>query len=153
ERPLRLFYSYSHKDETLRDQLDTHLKILERQQLIQPWHDRRIDPGDDWAQDIDNNLNQADIILLLVSADFISSRYCYEIELPHALQRHQSGDATVIPIIIRPVDWQASQLSALGVLPTDGKAVTQWRDRDAAWLDVETGIKRAVEAIKGKGYR
>ena len=143
-RPFRLFYSYSHKDEALRDQLDTHLKILERQQLIQPWHDRRIDPGMDWAKDIDDNLNQADIILLLISADFISSQYCYKIELPHALKRHQDREATVIPIILRPVDWKAPELSRLNVLPTDAKAVTQWSDRDAAWHNVETGIKRVI---------
>ncbi|MBE7381177.1 MAG: leucine-rich repeat domain-containing protein [Leptolyngbya sp. SIO1E4] len=148
DRPLRLFYSYSHRDEVLRDQLDTHLKILERQNLIQPWHDRRIDPGMDYATEIDDNLNQADIILLLVSADFISSKYCYEIELPQALQRHKSGEATVIPILLRPVDWQASVLAKLNALPTNWQAVTQWGDRDAAWLDVETGIKQAVASRK-----
>ncbi|MEL7316819.1 MAG: COR domain-containing protein, partial [Cyanobacteria bacterium J06559_3] len=153
DRPLRLFYSYSHKDEVLRDQLDTHLKILERQNLIQSWHDSRIEPGMEWAEDIDVNLHQADIILLLISADFISSRYCYEVELPHALKRHQLGEVTVIPIIVRPVDWKAPELAKLTVLPTDAKAVTEWGNRDAAWRDVETGIKRAIEAIRAKRYR
>ena len=147
---LRLFFSYSHKDETLRDELESHLKILEREQLIQLWHDRRIDPGLDWAEDIDTHLNQADIILLLISADFINSRYCYEVELPHALKRHQSGAATVIPIIIRPADWQAPKLARLSTLPTDAKAVTTWDNRDAAWLNVETGIKKAINAIKAR---
>ena len=149
-RPLRLFYSYSHKDEVLRDQLDTHLKILERQNLIQPWHDRRIDPGMEFAVEIDDNLNRADIILFLVSADFMSSDYCYDTELPQALRLHESGDATVIPILIRPVDWQSSPLATLSVLPTNGRAVTQWSDRDAAWLDVEAGIKRAIEAVRAR---
>ncbi|MEO1522876.1 MAG: COR domain-containing protein, partial [Cyanobacteria bacterium J06633_2] len=143
---LRLFYSYSHKDETLRDQLDTHLKILERQTLIQPWHDRRIDPGMDWANQIDDNLARADIILLLISADFIASDYCYEIELRQAMERHHSGEAQVIPIILRSADWKGTPFRKLQALPTNGKPVTKWNDPDEAWLDVEQGIKRVVEA-------
>jgi internalin A len=143
---LRLFYSYSHKDELLRDQLDTHLKILERQNLIQPWHDRRIDPGTDWANEIDDNLARADIILLLISADFIASDYCYEIELEQAMKRHHSGEAQVIPIILRSADWKGTPFSKLQALPTSGKAVTTWDDPDEAWLDVEQGIKNVIEA-------
>ena len=149
---LRLFYSYSHKDEPLRDQLDTHLKILQRQQLIQPWHDRRIIAGEKWADEIDDNLTRADIILLLISADFIASDYCYDIELQQAMERHHNGEAQVIPIILRSVDWSGTPFSQLQGLPTDAKAVTQWNNHDDAWLNVETGIKRAVESIKGKGY-
>jgi internalin A len=147
---LRLFYSYSHKDETLRDELETHLKLLQRQGLIQPWHDRRIIPGDDWEDDIDDNLDRADIILLLISADFIASDYCYEKEMQRAMARHNSREAVVMPIILRPTDWQKTPFSKLQFLPKDGEPVTQWRDRDAAWLNVETGIKRVVEASKGK---
>ena len=145
---LRLFYSYSHKDEVLRDQLDTRLKILERQGLIQPWHDRCILGGDDFEKEIDINLKQADIILLLVSADFISSDYCYEIELKLAMERHQKKEAQVIPIALRAADWAGTPFEKLKGFPQDKKAVTQWSDRDAAWLDVEQGIKQAIEAIK-----
>ncbi|NER81647.1 MAG: TIR domain-containing protein [Leptolyngbya sp. SIO1D8] len=147
---LRLFYSYSHKDEVLRDQLDTHLKILERQNLIQPWHDRRIIPGDEWVNEIDDNLNHADIILLLISADFIASDYCYALELQRAMECHQAGEAQVIPIILRPADWSGTPFQKLQGLLTDAKAVTQWSDRDAAWLNVETGIKQAVKSIKAR---
>jgi internalin A len=143
---LRLFYSYSHKDETLRDELETHLKLLQRQGLIQPWHDRRILPGDEWADDIDDNLNRADIILLLISADFIASDYCYEKEMQRAMERHNNSEAVVIPIILRPTDWQKTPFSKLQFLPKDADPVTQWRDRDAAWLNVETGIKQVVES-------
>ncbi|MBE9140793.1 leucine-rich repeat domain-containing protein [Nodosilinea sp. LEGE 07088] len=146
---LRLFYSYSHKDETLRDELETHLKLLQRQGLIQPWHDRRILPGNEWGHDIDDNLNRADIILLLVSADFIASDYCYDIEMTRAMERHENGEAHVIPIILRSVDLQGTRFQKLAWLPTDGEPVTQWRDRDAAWYNVETGIKRVVEAKSG----
>ncbi len=146
---LRLFYSYSHKDDLLREQLETHLKLLQRQGLIQPWHDRRILPGDEWVKEIDDNLNRADIILLIVSADFIASDYCYEIEMARAMERHEAGEATVIPVIVRPVDWRGTPFNKLGWLPQNGEPVTQWSDRDAAWLNVEQGIKRAIEARKG----
>ncbi|MEL6553519.1 MAG: COR domain-containing protein [Cyanobacteria bacterium J06621_11] len=142
---LRLFYSYSHRDEHLRDQLDTHLKILERQGLIQGWHDRRIVGGEDWKTELDNNLQQADIILLLISADFIASDYCYETEMTTAIERHQQGKATVIPIALRPTDWGNAPFKGLQGFPSDLKPVTQWRDRDAAWYNVEQGIKKAIE--------
>ena len=147
---LRLFYSYSHKDDLLREQLETHLKLLQRQGLIQPWHDRRILPGDEWVKEIDDNLNRADIILLLVSADFIASDYCYEIEVKRAMERHETGEARVIPIILRPVDWRGTPFNKLSWLPQNGEPVTQWRDRDAAWLNVETGIKDAITAMKAR---
>ena len=146
---LRLFYSYSHKDETLRDELETHLKLLQRQGLIKPWHDRRILPGDDWVSDIDDNLNRADIILLLVSADFIASDYCYDNEMTRAMERHNNGEAQVIPIILRPVDWRDTPFNKLSWLPQNGTPVVQWDNRDAAWLNVETGLKQVVESLKG----
>jgi internalin A len=141
----RLFYSYAHEDEHLRDELEIHLKLLERQGLIQPWHDRRIQPGVDWRQELDRNLEQADIILLLVSPSFIASDYCYEIEMSRALERHQAGNATVIPILIRPVNWDAIPFSHLQALPTDLTPVTQWPDPDNAWLDVEKGLEAAIQ--------
>jgi internalin A len=141
----RLFYSYAHEDEHLRDELEIHLKLLERQGLIQPWHDRRIQPGVDWRQELDRNLEQADIILLLVSPSFIASDYCYEIEMSRALERHQAGDATVIPILIRPVNWDAVPFSHLQALPNDLTPVTQWPDADNAWLDVEKGLEAAIQ--------
>ncbi|MGB7249841.1 MAG: COR domain-containing protein, partial [Phormidesmis sp.] len=149
---LRLFYSYSHKDELLRDQLETHLKILERQNLILPWSDRRILGGENWAAEIDDNLKRADIILLLVSADFIASDYCYEVEMTQAIERHHAGQATVIPIALRPADWSGTPFKSLQGFPTDMKAVTSWSDRDAAWLNVENGIKRTLESIKAKRF-
>ncbi|MGB7087708.1 MAG: toll/interleukin-1 receptor domain-containing protein, partial [Phormidesmis sp.] len=149
---LRLFYSYSHEDEALRDQLETHLKILERQNLILPWSDRRILGGENWATEIDDNLKRADIILLLVSADFIASDYCYEVEMTQAIERHHAGQATVIPIALRPADWSGTPFKSLQGFPTDMKAVTSWSDRDAAWLNVENGIKRTLESIKAKRF-
>ncbi|NET39396.1 MAG: TIR domain-containing protein, partial [Cyanothece sp. SIO1E1] len=149
---LRLFYSYAHKDESLRDELEVHLKLLQRQGLIQTWHDRSIIAGEEWAKAIDDNMNRADIILLLVSANFVASDYCYDIELQQAMERHHHGEAQVIPVILKPADWSGTPFSKLQALPTDAKAVTQWGDRDAAWLNVETGIKRTLESIKGRRY-
>ncbi|MEM6451705.1 MAG: COR domain-containing protein, partial [Cyanobacteria bacterium P01_D01_bin.105] len=145
---LKLFYSYSHKDEHLRNELETHLKILERQGLILPWHDRRIMGGEDWKNELDNNLKQADIILLLVSADFIASDYCYDVELTLAIERQQKGEATVIPILLRPADYKGTSFASLQGFPTDLRAVTEWENRDAAWLNVETGLKDVIAQLK-----
>jgi internalin A len=144
----RLFYSYSHKDEMLRDELETHLKLLHHQGMITPWHDRCIAAGDEWMGKIDNNLEEADIILLLVSADFIASDYCYDIEMKRALERHESGEARVIPIIVRDVSWQSAPFGKLQALPINGKAVKTWPDRDTAWQSVAEGIERVVKELK-----
>lgn len=106
EASVSLFYSYSHRDETLRNELETHLKILERRNLISSWNDRQIEAGDDWKNEIDKNLESADIILLLISADFIASDYCYEKEMKCALERHNNGKAVVIPVILRDANWK-----------------------------------------------
>jgi hypothetical protein len=147
-RPLRLFYSYSHKDEALRDELETHLAILERQGLIAPWHDRRIEPGTSLTGAIDSNLEEADIILLLVSADFIASPYCYEKEMLRALERHHAHQARVIPIILRATHFEGAPFEKLQALPKDAKPVTGWKDRDEAWTDVARGLRLVVESLR-----
>src|SRR5687767_3923965 len=102
----RLFYSYAHADEGLRKELEKHLSLLRRQGLIAGWHDRDILAGDDWRSSIDRHLAAADLILLLVSSDFLASDYCWSVELESALERHRAGRARVIPVILRSVDWQ-----------------------------------------------
>ena len=146
---IRLFYSYSHRDETLRDELAKHLKLLERAGLIQSWHDRRISAGCEWRDTIDENLEKADIILLLVSPDFIASDYCYDVELRRALELERLGKTRVLPIIVRTVSWQKSPLGKLQALPTDGRPVDSWLNRDAAWSNVESGIRKVVEELQG----
>jgi internalin A len=146
----RLFYSYSHKDESFKNELETHLKLLHRQGLIEPWSDRNINAGEDWKQKIDENLERADIILLLVSSDFIASDYCYEKEMKRALERHEKKQALIIPVIVRNVDWQDAPFSKLQALPTDGKAVTLWNDKDSAWRNVSEGIKKIAKEINSK---
>ncbi len=142
-----VFISYSHKDEDLRDELEVQLAMLKRQGLIDVWHDRRMLAGDklDWT--ISKELDAADIVLLLVSPDFLASDYCYKIEKARALERHNQGSARLISVILRPCDWKHTDLAEYLVTPTDGRAVTQWPNRDEAFLDVITSIRRAINEI------
>src|SRR5437868_5155515 len=112
-KAIGVFYSYSHKDEALRNKLETQLQLLERQGYIASWHDYKIVPGQEWANEIDAHLNTADIILLLVSPDYIASDYCYSVEMMQALKRHDAEEARVIPIILRPVDLSETPFSRL----------------------------------------
>jgi internalin A len=147
---VRVFISYSHKDERLHDEMQTYLKLLQRQGVIDAWDDRRIEAGDDWKRRIDDNLERANIILLLVSADFIASDYFSEKEMARALERHEKGEARVIPVITRDVNWQKASFAGLQALPNGGRAVTQWQDRDSAWRDVAEGIEKVAEEIRMK---
>ncbi len=144
---VEVFFSYSHVDESLRDELAKSLKLLERQKIISRWHDRRIGAGQEWKGEIDVHLNSAAIILLLVSADFLNSDYCYDVEMKRAMERHDSGAARVIPVILRECDWQIGDFAKLQALPTDGKAVTSrhWHTSDEAFTVVAKGIRTAVE--------
>jgi internalin A len=142
-----VFFSYSHKDEGLRDELETHLKLLQRQSVVSTWHDRKILPSTEWDREIDGHLESANIILLLVSADFVASNYCWEKEVKRAMERHAKGEAIVIPIILRMCDWERAPFGKLQGLPTNVKPVTNWEDRDAAWTDVVKGIRKVAETI------
>ena len=139
-----LFLSYSHKDEVLRDQLETQLTMLKRQGVISVWHDRRLIAGDRVDEGISRQLEAADIILLLVSPDFLASEYCYSVEMTRALERHEAGEARVIPVILRPCEWQHAPFGKLLATPTDGKPVTKWADPDEAFLDIAKAIRTAA---------
>ncbi|WP_437916839.1 AAA family ATPase [Sorangium sp. So ce302] len=150
KKAIRLFFSYSHEDEPLRDELENHLALLKREGLLESWHDRRIIGGEAWVGQIDEHLDEADVILLLVSANFLDSDYCFNNEMKRALARHDAGKASVIPVILRPTDWQSASFARFQVLPRDARPVTSWPDRHEAWTDVARGIRRAVEALRGK---
>jgi internalin A len=150
---LPVFISYSHRDEGLRAELETHLKLLQRQGLVSLWTDRRIIPGEKWGGQIDRHLESAEIILLLVSADFIASHYCFDIEMNRALERHEAGDAVVVPIILRDTDLKGVNFGHLQPLPKDARPVTLWPNRDSAWKDVATGIRDAVDARRALEHR
>jgi len=147
QQPISIFFSYAHEDEALRDKLAKHLKLLERQKVIQQWHDRRILAGTEWKGQIDHHLESAQIILLLLSSDFLASDYCYDLEMRRALERHEAGEARVIPIVLRPADnlWK-SPFGKLQALPTDGKAVTLWANEDEAFANIARGIRLTAEA-------
>ena len=145
---LEVFYSYAHEDEPLLGELRKHLGILKRQGVIHDWHDRKITAGTEWKGQIDHHLTTAGVILLLVSADFIASDYCYDIEMTRALERHVQGEARVIPVILRPVDgWQSTPFGKLQALPRDGEPVTTWGNRDEAFADVARGIREAAKSL------
>jgi hypothetical protein len=144
--PLQAFISYSHKDEQYREELLAHLSSLRREGLIDIWHDRRIHPGSSIDDTIAEKLSRANIILLIVSPDFIASDYCYSNEMLKAMRRHTSGECIVVPILVRPVDWRRTPFGGLLALPKDGKAVSTWEHRDEAYVDVVAGIRRLLES-------
>jgi tetratricopeptide (TPR) repeat protein len=145
--PAQLFYSYSHKDEKLRDQLETHLSTLKRENRISAWHDRRITAGTEWKGEIDERLKSSSVILLLVTANFLASDYCHDVELRYAMEKHEQGNAHVIPVILRPCDWKTTIFAKLQALPTDGKPVIDWKTRDNAFLNVVEGIRKALDEL------
>lgn len=142
--PITLFYSYAHADEEFKVLLDKHLASLKRESSVRSWHDRMIDAGEKWEVEIRSHLDASDVILLLISADFLASSYCFDIEMTHAIERHNRGDACVIPIIVRPCEWHNTPFAMLQALPKDGRAVTSWTDRDDAYTDIARGIRKAV---------
>jgi Flp pilus assembly protein TadD len=147
---VRLFYSYAHEDAPHREELEKHLASLQREGLISGWSDEELLPGADWRGEIVAALETADIVLLLVSADFISSDFIWNVEMQRALERHAEGSAIIIPVIVRPTDWKET-LGFLQAVPTSGRPVTEWDNRDAAWVDVVSGIRRLVQRRREGG--
>jgi hypothetical protein len=131
--------------------LATHLALLERQHVISAWHDRKIGAGSEWKDAIDSNLEAADIILLLISADFLASDYCYAVEMQRAMQKHQEKSAVVIPVLLRPCDLKGAEFMKLQGLPRDLKPVTTWQNQDQAFTDIVLGIRAVAEDIRNKG--
>ena len=136
-----MFISYSHKDEALRDELAKHLMILQREGIIETWYDREISAGSDWEEQIKLNLQQARIILLLISANFIASDYIWDIEVKNAMVRHRAGGCTVIPVILKPCDWMSTPFGKLQALPRGAKPITVWENRDDAFMDITQSIR------------
>lgn len=143
----RVFFSYSHSDANFRDELEKHLKILQRRGLIEIWNDKMIPAGEELDSSISVELERADVILLLISVDFINSNYCYDIELKRALERHDEKEAIVIPVILRPCAWQKLSFGKLKALPKDGHPVVKHSTLDDAFLDITNGIENAIDKI------
>jgi tetratricopeptide (TPR) repeat protein len=147
QQEIKLFYCYAREDKPLRDELEKHLAWLRRRYRLTNWHDREILPGEEWEQAIDTHLNTANLILLLISPDFMASDYCYGKEMRRALKRHQAGTCRVVPILLRPTYWKGAPFSHLQLLPTDARPITRWPDRDEAFQDVVAEINRAIEDL------
>ena len=148
---LDVFISYSHKDDEYRERLEVHLALLKRQKIIRVWHDRRIGAGKDIHGEINENLEIAGIVLLLVSPDFfLASDYCYDREMARAMERHKEGTARVIPVILRVCDWHGAPFGHLKAVPQDGQPITKFTDRDEGFTGVAKVI-RSVAAELGEG--
>jgi hypothetical protein len=146
-KALKLFVSYAHSDEALKKELLKHIEPLKHLNLVDSWNDRKLMPGEDWEKSISANLESANIILLLVSIDFINSKYCFDIELDRALELHAQQKATVIPIILRHCMWQHTAFAKLQALPKDAKAVCSWADKDEAFTSIAEGIRQVADKI------
>jgi internalin A len=148
QRRVRLFVSYAHRDETHKATLGGHLLPLVQEGLIHWWDDRHLRPGDDWAGDIDRNLEQADVILLLVSCHFLASRYCTTIEVPRALERQRAGQSLVVPIILDGSDTSGQPFMSRQVLPTDNRPILEprhWPDPNDGWRQVVGALREVVQ--------
>jgi hypothetical protein len=145
--PVRVFLSYSHKDARLRDELQKHLALLQRQGLIDVWDDRAIASGEAWQPAIQRALEGSDIVMPLISADFLASNYSVGKELQSAVERGRTGKVRVMPVMIRPALLEGSPFAPFQVLPRNGEAIASVSDRDAAWVEVVRAIKQAAEEI------
>jgi hypothetical protein len=142
---IEIFLCYAHEDEVEMKRLAAYLGALRRQGFFDVWNDREIIPGADWMQEIDRHLNTAQVILLLVSEHFLNSDYCYVVEMKRAIERHERGEARIIPVILRPVYYQRTPFARLRTLPTNGQPISSWKNQHEAFFDVAEGIRRAVE--------
>lgn len=153
---IKIFCSYAHKDEHLREALDPHFALLRRQGVATFWSDKEIYAGSDWAAQIDHNLRTANVVLLLLSAHFIDSNYCYDVELRQAVERHLRREAVLIPVVLEPCKWERVRLTCEGgdfdlskiqALPAGARPVTKWRNRQEAFDNIADGVTQVVERL------
>lgn len=147
---ISLVFSYSHIDEALRNELEKHLSPLKRMGKITTWHDRRIDPGLEFEHQIDHYFSEADIILLLISSDFIASDYCYQVEMTNAMERHRRGEAVVIPVILRECAWHQLPFGSIMAATIDGKPITKFASHDEGYVQVFDAVSRAIASMEAK---
>lgn len=143
--PVTIFLCYTQKDEHMAGQLKNHLSSLEHSGLITVWDRGKIMPGFEWEQEIVKQLDKAEIILLLLSASFLSSEYYYNVEMQHAIERHERKEARVIPVILRPVNWNIAPIDKLAPLPERAKPISRWRPQDEGFKNVADSIIKVVD--------
>jgi TIR domain len=151
--PIKTFISYTHRDEGLKEEITRHLGKLENCGLITLYKDQPLTSVQDWENSSQEFLNKARIILLLISADYLASDYCYDIEMTQAMNRHAIGEVRVVPIIIRPTNWMDAPIEKLQVLPKNGKPITSWENQDEAFRDVISGILQVVWQLIKHDFR
>ena len=153
--PVKVFISYAHKDEAYKDKLVTSFASLKRRGYISAWEDRQIPIGGEWDHHIKSALNDADIILLMISMDFMNSEYCFDVEVKRAIERHNdpNDNARVVPVIVRPSDWTDSEFARLQALPKGAKPISKWEDQDEAFLDVVNQLKQVIREMRGEGKK
>ena len=147
---LRLFISYSHEDEKMKNELDKHLVMLKRSGKVEVWNDRKLVAGQEWDNEIKREMKAADIILLLISADFNNSEYIWKEELAHAMQRHEQGTARVVPVILRKCEWNEMPYAKLQALPRGARPVSDFPDKDDAFTDIASGIRLLIDTLAAK---
>jgi hypothetical protein len=141
---IEIFCAYAQKDEPLQQELKTHLSNLQDEGYPLFWYDRPLAPGVDWAQEIDQHINSAKMILLLVSADFLATRYSRGSEMARAWERHTAGEVRIIPIMLRAASWRNELFASVQALPSNAQPITSWRNRDEAFVDVVAGIRQVL---------
>lgn len=143
----KVFVSYARVDEAYRVRLNVHLAPLVREGLIDLWSDRAIAAGSDWERDIEHELATADIVLLLVTPDFVASVYCFEKELTEAIRRHEEEGVRILPVLVKNVDLVNMPFGRFKALPLNRRPISAWQDPDEAWLEVAQGVRQAADAI------
>lgn len=144
-KEVEIFLSYAREDQKLLNELLKHLAILKRTGIAILWQDQDISGGTEWRKALDKHMDTSDIILLLISSDFIASDFCYSIEMQRAMERHARHEACVIPVILRPASWHTAPFAVLQALPKDAKPVVSWSNRDEAFLSVTKGIRDVIK--------
>jgi tetratricopeptide (TPR) repeat protein len=147
---INIFISYSSEDEKWLEKLETHLASLKNSSKIQIWHVRSIEPGAERDSEIKKLIEKSQIILLLISPDFLASDECYKIQLPHAIQCREERKIKIIPIILRPTDWESSDCSVFNPLPKNRKPITEWEEKDKAFLSIAKEIGRIISSETNK---
>lgn len=148
-KKMKVFLSYSHADEKYKEELDKHFAALKRSDKVETWNDREMAAGTRFDDDIKNHLNQDDIIILLISSDFIASDYCYNIEMQKAIERANNNECKVIPIIVRPCLWTETPIKDILSLPKDGKPISKYEDRDEAYLEIVSAVNNMINSLGG----
>ena len=147
----KLFISYSHKDDSHREELEERLAMLKRNNIVSVWHDRKILAGEEWKDKIDDKLESADIILFLISPSFLASNYCFDVEVKKAMEKQAAGTAKIISIIVRTCDWHECEFSKFQAVPKDARPLDLWENKDSAWQDVIDGLKLHIKEFIPSG--